>query len=217
VAIIIPKTKSEIVADISSSTAGSITRDVIIENDAISFVVLLENVPSIIDINVYELKSNKPVTPAALTVEGLTGVGISKRYAQVVDNKLRFVISYDGPANFSIIAKSTTAAAVPIVNTQTTGALSGPGIEGVKLVGSTPVEVCVGDEALEGRALIIAYNESSNTMFWGRTPSVTASTGIPLFKDQVASWAFTDTAKVYIMCPANGGGNLRVTESKLNV
>lgn len=215
-AIIIPQTKSEIVADVQATSAGSITRDVIIENDAISFVVMLENVPSNVNISVHELKNNKVIAPAAIVTD-VTGTGLSKRYAKVVDNKLRFIITYDGPANFSIIAKAVSSSAIPIVDGLTSGALSGPGIEGTKLVSTTPVEICVGDEALEGRALIIAYNASSHTMYWGRTPAVSATTGIPLFKDQVASWAFTDTAKVYIMCPANGGGILRITESKLYV
>lgn len=216
-AIIIPKDKSEIIADVSAPSQGSVTKDIIIENDALSFVVLLEDVPSSLSINVYELKNNKIVTPAALVVDGLTGTGISKRYAKVVDNKVRMVVSYDGPANFSIIAKAVTASAVTIVNEQSSGALAGGGVEGSKLVEATPIEVCVGSEALSGRALVVAYNSSSNTMYWGRTPSVDETTGIPLFKDQVASWAFTDTAKVYIMCPAIGGGYIRVTENKLYV
>lgn len=215
-AIIIPQTKSEIIADVQATSAGSITRDVIIENDALSFVVMLENVPSNLNISVYELKNNKAIAPAAINVD-LTGTGLSKRYAKVVDNKLKIVITYDGPADFSIIAKAVASSAVPVVEGLTSGALAGPGVEGAKLIPTTPVEVCVGDEPLEGRALIVAFNASNNTMFWGRTPAVTATTGIPLYKDQVASWAFTDTAKVYIMCPANGGGILRITESKLYV
>lgn len=217
-AIIIPSTKSEIIADVNATSAGSVSKDVVIENDAVSFVVLLEDVPSNLSIEVFELKNNKPIAPPALITGTLTGSGISRRFAKVVDNKIRFVIGYDGPANFTIIAKAATAQSVTIVNDQASGALAGPGIEGAKLVGATPVEVCVGASALEGRALIIAHNASQNTMFWGRTPNVNSTTGIPLYKDQLASWAFTDTAKVYIMTPSqHEAGILKITESKLYV
>lgn len=217
-AIIIPKTKSEIIADIDSSSSGTASYDVILENDAISFVVLLEDVPSNVSIEVFELKNNKLISPAALITGNLSGSGISKRFAKVVDNKVRFVIGWDGPANFSVIAKATTAQAVTIVNDQASGALAGDGVEGAKLVGSTPIKVCVGDEPLEGRALVVVHNASQNTMFWGRTPNVNSATGIPLYKEQMASWAFTDTANVYIMTPdQHSAGILKITESKLYV
>jgi len=218
VAIIIPKTKSEIIADVNATAAGTIVKDVVIENDAISFVLLLEDCPSNVQVEVFELKNSKPIAPAAISTGQLTGSGISKRFAKVVDNKVRFVIGHSGAANFSIIAKAVTSNAVTIVNQQTSGALSGPGVEGAKLIGDTPQEVCVGATALEGRALIVAHNASQNTMFWGRTPNVDETTGIPLYKDQMASWAFTDTAKVYIMTPdQHEAGILKITESKLYV
>lgn len=217
-AIIIPSTKSEIIADVNATSAGTLSTDVIIENDAVSFVVLLEDVPSNLSIEVFELKNNKPIAPPALITGTLTGSGISKRFAKVVDNKIRFVIGYDGPANFTIIAKAATAQAVTIVNDQASGALAGEGLEGAKLAGATPIKVCVGDEPLEGRALVVVHNASQNTMFWGRTPNVNSATGIPLYKDQMASWAFTDTANIYIMTPAqHEAGILKITESKLYV
>jgi hypothetical protein len=219
VAVLIPKTKSEVVVDVAKDAGAVIEKDLVIEGDALSFVVIMENVPagSNLNIDVFELKNQTVITPPVFSTGVISGVGISKRFAGVVNNTLRMRISFTGPVNFVILAKTITAAGVPVVNQQISGALAGSGVEGVMAVTDTPKQIMVGAAPLEGRVLVIAYNASSNTMYWGRTAAVTAETGIPLFKDQVVSWSFTDTAKIYIMTPSNGGGPLRVTESKLYV
>jgi hypothetical protein len=219
VAVLIPKNKSEVILDIAKDAGAVIEKDIVIEGDALSFVVIMEDVPagSNLNIDVFELKNQTVITPPVFSTGVISGVGISKRFAGVVNNTLRMRISFTGPANFVILAKTITAAGVTVVNQQTSGALAGPGVEGVITVTAVPKEVKVGDAALQGRALVIAYNASSDTMYWGRTAAVDEESGIPLFKNQVASWAFTDTAKIYVMTPANGGGSLRVTESKLYV
>lgn len=218
-AIRIPQLQSEVIADVSATSSQTITKDITIEGDALTFVVIMEDVPaqSNLEINVYELKNQIVITPPVLSTGVISGTNRSARFAKVVNNTVRMQISFVGPVNFVVLAKAISAAGVDVVNAQTGGALAGPGIEGTMQVSAVPQEIKVGTEAYLGRSLVIAYNGSNKTMFWGRTPNVTENTGIPIFSNQVASWTFTDTAKLYVMLPDNGGGILRVTESRFYV
>lgn len=216
-AISIPQTKSEVIMNVSSTTAGVTANEVLLDDDGISFVVFMEDVPdtSALVIELYEARGGKAYGTPIYTTPVLSGTSTSRRFGFVTGSNVIVKASYSGEAAFLVLGKGVSAAEVNHINKQTAGAIAGPGVEGSIIASSTPREICVGDTALEGRVLVIAYNNSNDTMYWGRTPGLTASTGIPLFKGQMATWSFTDTAKLYVIAPANGGGALVVTESKM--
>jgi hypothetical protein len=60
-------------------------------------------------------------------------------------------------------------------------------VQGVVTVGTTPVELKVGGSRLEGRQILVIYNDGSRTIYTGPSASVSstgANKGMPLYKDQ---------------------------------
>lgn len=216
-AVTIPQTKSEVVMNVAASAAGVTTKEVLIDDDGLSFVVFMEEVPeaSALVVELYESRSGQAYGTPIYSTPVLSGTAVSKRFGFVTGSNIIVKASYSGEAEFIILGKGVSAQEINHINKQTAGAIAGPGVEGAILANSTPREICVGDTALEGRVLVVAFNNSNDTMYWGRTPGLTASTGIPLFKGQMATWSFTDTAKLYVIAPHNSGGTLVVTESKM--
>lgn len=88
---------------------------------------------------------------------------------------------------------------------------SGTGVEGSLTVGTSATEAKVGANKLTNRKLLTVHNNSSATIYWGFTSSVTTSTGTPIFKDQVVSWSVGDSQTIYLIA-GSAGNNTRVTE-----
>jgi hypothetical protein len=98
-----------------------------------------------------------------------------------------------------------------IINSQDT--LTTGGVEGELTLtnANQAYEVKVGASKLPGRKLVTFYALDAN-MYWGYTNTLTAATGTPIWKDQLASWAMDDQGSIYVLCIAPGKKG-RVTES----
>lgn len=89
--------------------------------------------------------------------------------------------------------------------------LVGPGTQGNVTVGTTPVEVKVGATRLTARKRITAFNVDDNTMYWGFTNTVSATTGTPLYRNSMLDLPANDTCAVWVVA-SQAGRNIRVTE-----
>lgn len=88
--------------------------------------------------------------------------------------------------------------------------LNGPGVQGALSVGTTAVEVKVGDSALEQRA-VITIQPLDGDVYYGYDIGVTSSTGTKVFKGQVFPLEATDQLPVYVVS-ASGTIDVRITE-----
>ena len=95
---------------------------------------------------------------------------------------------------------------------QTADVISGAGTEGALSVGTSAIEARVGLSALVNRKLLTIFNNSSTTIYWGRTSSVTSSTGTPIFSKQLLTMEFAADAPVFLIA-ASTGHDVRITES----
>jgi len=95
---------------------------------------------------------------------------------------------------------------------KTTDTITGAGAEGALTVGTSAVEARVGASALTNRKLLTVFNNSGTTIYWGRTSSVTTSTGTPIYEKQFFTFDFASDAPVYLIAGI-AGNNVRITES----
>lgn len=95
---------------------------------------------------------------------------------------------------------------------KTSDTITGAGAEGALTVGTTAVEAKVGAAALTNRKLLTIFNNSGTTIYWGRTSSVTTSSGTPVFEKQFFTFEFSSDAPVYLIA-GTAGNNVRITES----
>lgn len=65
-------------------------------------------------------------------------------------------------------------------------------------VTSTAVEAIGGTSILTGRKILM-ITPTNGTIYWGNSSSITSSTGIPIFQNQVVQLSFTDAVPIYIV------------------
>lgn len=82
------------------------------------------------------------------------------------------------------------------------------GVNGSITVGTSPIEAKVGTTRLENRKVLILYNNSNSTIYWGFNPSLTTSTGLPLFKQQTLTLNVGDQLPVYLIAATSGNSVL---------
>ncbi len=87
----------------------------------------------------------------------------------------------------------------------------GTGTQGALSVTTTATEIRVGASRLAGRSTITAFNNGSQTIYWGYSSGVTTTTGTPLVQNQVGSWKVGDQQSVYLIA-TSGTQNVRITE-----
>lgn len=97
-----------------------------------------------------------------------------------------------------------------------TGVISGSGsitsfIYGPISVTSTPSEAKVGASTYSGRKLI-TIQPTDGKVWWGADASVSPATGTTIFKNQMISFDFSDTAKIYLV--SQGTVDVRISEGK---
>ena len=97
-------------------------------------------------------------------------------------------------------------------NLKTNNSFSGPGLEGALSVGLTAVEAKVGASVLAARRVLTVFNNSGHVIYWGRTSSVTVSTGTPIFNQQFLTFDAEDIAPIYLIS-AIAGSDVRLTEN----
>jgi hypothetical protein len=90
--------------------------------------------------------------------------------------------------------------------------LNNSGTQGALTVGITPIEVKVGVSPLEGRKVVTVFNNSNRTIYWGYTSGVTALTGTPIERDQLAVFEVGDSLPIYLVA-STGSNNVRITEA----
>lgn len=95
---------------------------------------------------------------------------------------------------------------------KTSDIISGAGTQGALTIGTSATEAKVGATALTNRKLLTIFNNSGNTIYWGRTSGVTASTGTPVFEKQLFTFEVSDDAPIYLVA-STSGNNVRITES----
>jgi len=95
---------------------------------------------------------------------------------------------------------------------KTADVISGSGTEGAITVGTSAIEAKVGASALTNRKLLTIFNNSDATIYWGRTSSVTSSSGTPIYEKQMFTFTVASNAPIYLIASASGK-NVRVTES----
>jgi hypothetical protein len=117
------------------------------------------------------------------------------------------LVGADSTGNESNFANVTPTGELKIVD-----AISGSGAEGAITLGTTAIEAKVGASALSNRKLLTVFNNSGNTIYWGRTSGVTTSSGTPIYEKQMVSFQALADAPIYIIS-SSSGTNVRITES----
>jgi hypothetical protein len=90
--------------------------------------------------------------------------------------------------------------------------LNGVGLQGAISVTNVAIEAKVGATILTSRKTLTVMNNGTAIIYWGYTNAVTASTGTPIYKKQVATWGIGDNLQVFLIA-ASGTHNCRVTEA----
>jgi hypothetical protein len=92
---------------------------------------------------------------------------------------------------------------------------SGPpdisGVQGAITVSSTATAVRVGGANLANRKSLSAFNNGTQTLYWGYTSGVTTSSGTPLYKNQTIFFDIGPDVTVYLIA-ASATHDVRVTE-----
>lgn len=88
---------------------------------------------------------------------------------------------------------------------------SGLSVNGTITVGTSAVEAKVGGSTLANRKLLIVNNASNVTIYWGFSSAVTTADGIPINKDQEATWSIGSVQKVYLIAGA-AGNTIKIAE-----
>lgn len=65
-------------------------------------------------------------------------------------------------------------------------------------VGTTAVAAIGGSTILTGRKILM-ISPTTGTVYWGNSSSVTTSTGMPIFQNQVMTLSFTDAIPIYLI------------------
>jgi hypothetical protein len=84
------------------------------------------------------------------------------------------------------------------------------GVEAGITVTTTSIELKVGGSRLTNRKLVTAL--PSGTIYWGYNSTVTASTGTPIFNNQLYAWAANDTCEIWLIT-TGANKNVRITEA----
>ncbi|MEO0271691.1 MAG: hypothetical protein ABIM30_01205 [candidate division WOR-3 bacterium] len=79
------------------------------------------------------------------------------------------------------------------------------GVTGNIVVGTSAIEAKVGSTRLENRKVLVIYNSSNSTIYWGFSPSLTTTSGLPIFKQQTLTIQIGDALAIYLI--ANTSGN----------
>jgi hypothetical protein len=79
-------------------------------------------------------------------------------------------------------------------------------------VGTSAVEVKVGGSRLTNRKCVTLVNNSSKTIYWGFSNSVTVSNGTPIEKGQMFVWSVGDSIQVWVISNT-ASLDTRITES----
>lgn len=82
-------------------------------------------------------------------------------------------------------------------------------VSGEVTVGTSAVEAKVGGSALSGREILIIYNKSNSSIFYGPS-GVTTSTGIELKKNQFVSIPAGEALSVYLI--SGSAGNIIIVQ-----
>lgn len=88
----------------------------------------------------------------------------------------------------------------------------GAGTQAALTVGTTAVEVRVGASPLANRKNVTLFNNSSVTMYWGFSNTVTVSSGTPIFKNQQVEWNVGPSQSIYVIA-GTASNNARITEA----
>jgi hypothetical protein len=86
------------------------------------------------------------------------------------------------------------------------------GVNGSVSVSTSAVEAKVSGTALTNRKNLTLFNNSSNTVYWGYSSSVSTSNGTPLFKNQYVSFSIGENTAIWLIA-ASGSNDIRVTEN----
>ena len=85
------------------------------------------------------------------------------------------------------------------------------GLEGSLSIGTTPVELKVGSTIKSDRTSASLFNNSTVTIYWGYTNSVTVSTGTPIYASQFVCWEVEFDNTIFLVAATNGN-DVRITE-----
>jgi hypothetical protein len=91
-------------------------------------------------------------------------------------------------------------------------ALRQEGTQAALSVGTTPVEVKAGSLPLQNRKMVTVFNNSTQRVFWGFTDSVTAMTGTPIGRNEIAFFRIEGTLSLWLVVES-GTSNVRITEA----
>lgn len=80
-------------------------------------------------------------------------------------------------------------------------------VAGSITVGTTQVEAKVGASKQVGRELLIIYNKSNNTIYYGPS-GVTTSTGIPIFKNSTLMLSVGENTALFLIAGSAGNSVL---------
>lgn len=89
--------------------------------------------------------------------------------------------------------------------------ITGGGIQGALTVGTSAIEVKVSTSRLTNRKSLTLHNNSSVTIYWGYTNAVSTTTGTPIYANQIATWAISDTQAIFAIA-GTASNNTRITE-----
>lgn len=95
-------------------------------------------------------------------------------------------------------------AAADIINTEA--------VYGALTVTTTPIEVRVGSTRLENRKLVMIYNNSNVTLFFGFNSAVNSTNGMPLPANTSVTLAIGDNLPIFIVA-SSGSRNIRIIEA----
>lgn len=95
---------------------------------------------------------------------------------------------------------------------KTADTINASGLEATLSLGTTATLAKVGASNLANRKLLTVHNNSNSIIYWGFTSGVTTSTGTPILKGQMQTWAINATANIYLIAPS-AGNDVRITEA----
>lgn len=86
------------------------------------------------------------------------------------------------------------------------------GIQGSLKVGTTPVEIKVGESKLIKRRSVTAFNNSNVIIYWGYNKNLTVDVGTPIYPTQFYGWDASDQFNIFLIA-ATTNNDVRITEA----
>lgn len=109
------------------------------------------------------------------------------------------------PAGNNLIGKVDNISSAALTDSMTVGQIT---------VGTTPVEIKVGAQALANRRLVKVYNaDQTNKIYVGTSSGVTTSTGYPIKPDSAETFIIAAGSSVTLYAVAEADVDVRVIES----